>query len=245
LVVPVPGSTSRVSGFGVVGVREDAFSFFKVVSFEAGEAVSVFSVRSTKVRNGGTDFFSVENPTLRAGKADLVVPVPGSAARVRRMSVVEFTEKALSVGEVIASVAAFTVSILEVGLALVRNGHTDVFRVEEPVSRAFQAFLVVPVPGSAAQIRRLGVVGVRKDALSVFEVVSFEAGEAVSVFSVGSAVVRNSNANSVSIEDPSAGAGQTFLIVPVPGSAARVSGFGVVGVREETLSVFEVVSLEA
>ena len=49
----------------------------------------------------------------------------------------------------------------------------------------------------------------------------------------------------VGIEDPSFGAGETFLIVPVPGSAPGVSGLGVVGVREEAGALLEVVALVA
>ena len=46
------------------------------------------------------------------------------------------------------------------------------------------------------------------------------------------------------VEDPSFGASQADLVVPVPGGASRVSGLGVVEVREETLSFSKIVSLE-
>jgi hypothetical protein len=66
------------------------------------------------VRNRNADFVGVEDPTTGAGKTDLVEPVPGSAARVRRMSVVELAEDTLSLGQIISHKAAIAITIFEV-----------------------------------------------------------------------------------------------------------------------------------
>ena len=59
------------------------------------------------------------------------------------------------------------------------------------------------------------------------------------------ALIRDGNANFVSIEDPVFGAGEADLVVPVPGGASGVGGLGIVEVREDTDSVFQVISLVA
>ena len=40
MFVPIPSSTSRISGLGIVGVGEDAFSVLEVISLEASKAGS-------------------------------------------------------------------------------------------------------------------------------------------------------------------------------------------------------------
>ena len=45
---------------------------------------------STEVINGDTDSGVVENPSLRACEADLVIPVPFGASKIRRSSHVGF-----------------------------------------------------------------------------------------------------------------------------------------------------------
>ena len=82
MVVPVPKTTSRVGGLGVVGGREDTNSFFKIVSFEAGSTSSVISMRFALIRNGDADIFSVEDPLVGTFQAFLVVPVPDSASKI-------------------------------------------------------------------------------------------------------------------------------------------------------------------
>ena len=64
------------------------------------------------------------------------------------------------------------------------------------------------------------MVEFREDALSFLEVISLEAFSAVTVHSVSFALVRDGNADFVSIEDPVFGAGETFLVIPVPGGAS-------------------------
>ncbi len=90
-------------------------------------------MRSTKIRNGHANFFSVEDPTLGAGEADLVVPVPGSAARVGRLGVVGVRENAFSFLEVITLEASGAISVVSVGFALVRNRNTNAVSVEDPL----------------------------------------------------------------------------------------------------------------
>ena len=81
--------------------------------------------------------------------------------------------------------------------------------------------------------------------MTVGEVVSFVAGSAVTVLGMFSALIRNGDADVVSIEDPSVRAGQANSVVPVPGGTSKIRRLNVVVSREHTGSVDEVVSLEA
>jgi len=181
------------------------------------------------IRNWHTDVVSVENPSVGASKADLVVPVPSSTSRVSGLGVVEVRENALSFLEVVALVARGTVSVGSVGHALIRNWHTDVVSVENPSVGASKADLVVPVPSSTSRVSGLCVVEVRENALSFLEVVALVARGTVSVGSVGHALIRNGDTNVVSVENPSVGASKADLVVPVPSSTSRVSGSGIIG----------------
>ena len=109
MVVPVPGSASEVSRLGLIGEGVEALSFNKVVSLEAFSAVSVF-VSFALVRDGHANLVSVEGPSVRAGEADLVVPVPGSASQVRGLGSVSRGEDALSLNEVVSGEAGQAVS---------------------------------------------------------------------------------------------------------------------------------------
>jgi hypothetical protein len=119
---------------------------------------------------------------------------------------------------------------------LVRDGHALFISVEHPLVRASQADLVVPVPGSTAEVGRLGVVGGAEDASSVAEVVTLEASGTVTVGGMSFALIRDSDALLVSVENPSFGALEADLIVPVPSSASEVRGGGVVGDAEDALA---------
>jgi hypothetical protein len=59
------------------------------------------------------------------------------------------------------------------------------------------------------------------------------------------ALIRDRDANTVSILEPVVRASQADLSIPVPDTTSEVGGVHVVGFREEALSVDEVVSLEA
>jgi hypothetical protein len=80
LVVPVPGGAAYIGGVSVVGLREDAGPVTEIVSLVASEASSVGVVSFALVTHSNTGLFSIESPSLGAGKADLVVPIPGSAS---------------------------------------------------------------------------------------------------------------------------------------------------------------------
>ena len=81
--------------------------------------------------------------------------------------------------------------------------------------------------------------------MTLRQIVSFEAGGAITGSVVSFALVRNRNADLVGVEDPSVGALQADLICPVPGSTSGISRLGVVGGREDAGTVNEVVALEA
>ncbi len=53
------------------------------ISGIAGEAGSSVAVGGTLVINGHANFIAVEGPSQRAGKTDLIVPIPGSASDIR------------------------------------------------------------------------------------------------------------------------------------------------------------------
>jgi aspartate carbamoyltransferase regulatory subunit len=244
LVVPVPGGASRVSGLGVVEVREEALSILKIVSLETFSAETSGVVSLALVGDGHADLVSIEGPVLGAGEADLVVPVPGGASRVSGLGVVEVREEALSILKIVSLETFSAETSGVVSLALVGDGHADLVSIEGPVLGAGEADLVVPVPGGASRVSGLGVVEVREDTLSFSKIVSLETLSAETSGVVSLALVGNGHADLVSIEGPVLGAGEADLVVPVPGGASRVSGLGVVEVREETLSFNQIVSLE-
>ncbi len=245
LTVPVPGSTSRVGGVSVVVGREDAGTFLKIVSLEAGSAGTAVVVGSALIRDRGANLIGIEDPSIGAGEANLVIPIPGGTAGVGGMSIVEFREEAGSVLEVIALVAGEAVSVTVGGGALIGDGCAGTTGAGEPSLRAGKTLLVVPVPGSASNIGRMSIVGGRENAGSLLEVVSLEASGAGSTVVVGGALIGNGGADLIGVEGPSIGAGEADLVVPIPGGASGIGGLGVVGFGEEALSVLEVVSLEA
>ena len=183
---------------------------------------------STLVGNGNASTISILDPSVGADEADLVVPVPGSATKVGGVHVVGGREDALSVVKVITLEASGTISILGMRSTVVRDGHADIVSVEDPLLRADEADLVVPVPGGASEVSRLLVVISREDTSSVNEVVSLEAGEAVTIIGMRGALVRNGNTNVVGIEDPLVRASEADLVEPVPSSASGINGLGVV-----------------
>jgi hypothetical protein len=245
LVIPIPGGTARVSGLGIVGSREDASTILKVVSLEAGKASASAIRRSTLIGDGHADTVGVEDPIPWTGKTFLVVPVPSSASGVRRLSIVGGREDAGSILDIIALVASKAVTLVVVGSTLIRDRHADVVLVEDPSEWAWQALLVVPVPGSATWVSGLSIVGVGENALSVLKVISLEAGKTGTSAVRWSTLIRNGHADLVSIENPVLWAGKADLTVPVPSSASGVSGLGIVVRREDTDTILKVVSLEA
>jgi hypothetical protein len=220
LVVPVPGGAASISGLGVVELGEKALSVLKIVSLEAGNAGTGLVVSGAEIGDGNANLLVVESPLCRAFQANLIEPIPGSAARVSGLCVVEVREEALSVLEIVSEIACKAVSAIFVSFTLISNRNANLVGIGEPSAGAFQADLVVPVPSSAAEIGGLGVVTIGENALSVFEVVSLEAGEAGTGIVVSFAEIGNSNTNFLVVEGPSVGALEAGLVVPVPSSTS-------------------------
>ena len=86
MVVPIPGSAARVSRLSVVGVGVEALSILEVIALIAGQAGTFGVSCGALIRNGNADLFIIECPSLRASKADLIFPVPVSAAEIGRAS---------------------------------------------------------------------------------------------------------------------------------------------------------------
>ena len=82
LIFPIPGGTSQIRRTSVIEIREKTLTFFKVIAFIAGSAVSVLSMSFTKVTDNNANFIFIENPTFRASETDLVVPIPGGASGI-------------------------------------------------------------------------------------------------------------------------------------------------------------------
>ena len=189
------------------------------------------------VRNCDAHFVSIESPALRAGETDLVVPVPGGAATVSGFGVVEIREEASTIDKVVSLEAGGTMSSFVVSLALIGNWDAHLIGVKGPMFRAGEADLVVPVPGGAATVSGLGVVEIREEASTIDKVVSLEAGGAVASFVVSFALISNWHTNLISVESPSLGAGETDLVVPVPGGTSNIGWLSVVEVGEDAGSL--------
>ena len=109
---------------------------------------SIGAIKSTEVIDRDANANSVEDPSLRAGETDLLIPVPFGASKVRRSSLRRFYAcRSLKVESLVALGAG---SVGVVGGAEVINGDTFSDRVEDESLRAGEANLVVPVPGLAA-----------------------------------------------------------------------------------------------
>ena len=88
MVVPIPDTTSDIRWLGVVGFRENADSFFKIVSLETSSTVTVFSMSLTLVGNWHTNSFSVKDIEVGAFQTFLVIPIPDSASEICWLSIV-------------------------------------------------------------------------------------------------------------------------------------------------------------
>ena len=85
------------------------------------------------VINRHASLVSVEEPSLGTGKTHLVLPVPTGTANVSGVSVVELREQTGTILEVVTAVTSEAVSVGARRGALVRDWHTDLISVEEPV----------------------------------------------------------------------------------------------------------------
>ena len=116
----------------IVVIGEDASSFFKIVSLEAFSTVTVFSMSGALVRDGNASSLSVEDPLVGAGKADLVVPVPGGASEILGVHGVGGREDTSSFLKIVSLETFSAVTILSMSSAVVRNRHTSSLSVEDP-----------------------------------------------------------------------------------------------------------------
>jgi len=78
-----------------------------------------------------------------------------------------------------------------------------VFIVEDPSFGPSQADLVVPVPGGASRVSRLGVVEVRENALTLLEIVTLETFSTITAHVMSLALVGDGHADLVGVENPS------------------------------------------
>ena len=164
--------------------------------------------------------------------------VSGLAKRIGRD-----TDSAL---KFITRVASCARTVISIAVAVVINRNTDLFGIEEPSVRAFQTNLIFPIPGSATEISRTGIVEVREDTLSFLKIIPFIARSTISTLSINAlAKIRRGDANFFVIEYPSFRALEANLVVPIPKTTARVSRLSIIKVREDALSLLDVISLEA
>lgn len=82
--------------------------------------------------------------------ADLLVPVPRAAANVGDL--LNWSEDALSVVQVVTLVAAEAGTSVVKGVALIGNRDADLVSVEDPVVGALLADLPVPVPSGTSNV---------------------------------------------------------------------------------------------
>ena len=222
LVFPVPGATTDVGGLPLRGF--DAPSEVKVVAFIARSAGTEFVVRGALIRDIDAATVGSEDVLLGALEADLVLPVPAGTTLIRHLLNGGFN--ATTVLQSVAFVAAGTCTVAVMTGTLVRDGHTDALRVENPLFRTLKTELSVPVPLSAANIGG-PFIPCRHGADTVAQVVSLVARETGSVVVVpGGAEVADGVAHLVVVKVVPLGALNTDGHVLVPEGAAGIRGFG-------------------
>jgi hypothetical protein len=88
----------------------------------------------------------------------LVVPVPGGTARISGLGIIEGREDTCSVFKVVSLKAGKAVSVLIRSGTLIRDRHTLLIVIEDPVFRASKTHLIAPVPSGTARISGLGII---------------------------------------------------------------------------------------
>jgi len=101
LLIPVPGGTADIAD--LLDGGEAAFSVVEVVTLIARLAGSSVVEGGALVRDGDANSEFIEDPVVGAFDADLLVPVPLSAAYVRDL--LDGGELASSVVQVVTSIA--------------------------------------------------------------------------------------------------------------------------------------------
>lgn len=96
------------------------------------------------IGNWHANLVSIEYPVRRALEAKLLVPVPGSTSDIRNG--LSGSKDALSIVQIISSIAGKASASAVESIALIRDRHANFICIEDPVVRALQANLFVPVP---------------------------------------------------------------------------------------------------
>ena len=148
----------------------------------------------------------------------MAVPVPSATTDVSDL--LNGGEDASSVDQIVSLVAGDASTVSVVGVALVRNRHADSVVVEDPVIRALDTNLLVPVPGGTADIRNFLDGG--EDTGTIDEVVSLVASNAGTLLVVSVALIRDWDTDTVVVQDPVVGALETGSFVPIPGGASYI-----------------------
>jgi hypothetical protein len=237
LSVPIPSLASQI--FWLNWSWQNTFSLDDFVSLEAWNTGSWGIELVAVVRNWNTDTLWVEGPSVRAGEADLSVPIPGLASQILWLS--DGWQDALSIVQFISLIAWNTGTWSIPWVAVVRNWNTDTLWVEGPSVRAGKADLSVPIPGLASQILWLNWSW--QNTFSIDDFVSLEAWNAGSWSIELVAVVRNWNTDTLWVEGPSVRAGEANLSVPIPSLASQILWLS--NGWQDTFSLDDFVSLEA
>ena len=127
---------------------------------------------SAVVRDGVASTIDLD-PSVRAFKTNLVIPVPSLASKVS--GALGFISDAFSIDNGVSLVAGSAGSSGIVRGAVVRDGNASSINLD-PSGRAFKADSVVPVPGLAAEV--FGLFNGVDHASITFDVVSLVASSA-------------------------------------------------------------------
>ena len=129
LLTPVPKGTTEVRH--LLSGSQDAFASIDDVSFVASDAISSKVESGALVGDRDADILTVEDPVVRALKADFICPIPGSASEVG----VSFFGGQLAFSSIknVSFVAAQTVSSGVEGGTLIRNWGADALSILDPI----------------------------------------------------------------------------------------------------------------
>ena len=128
MVIPVPFGAAEVSW--AFNFRGDTGTILDFVSLVASSTFSVFSPSGAVVTHWGADSSLVEDPSLRAGEAFLVIPVPFGTAEVSWT--LDGRQNAGSVLDFVSLVAGSAFSVISPGGAVVADRGANSSLVESP-----------------------------------------------------------------------------------------------------------------
>jgi hypothetical protein len=220
-----PDFAAGISGRGDVAGGVDASGALQVVaSIAAGAVASGLVEGAAEVGDWLADLVLVESPEIRALIAGLGVVVPNFAAGITAGRLVVGVIDASAFQDVVAEEAAGAETLLVVFTALVADGHTVSVLVEHPLEGTYHTHIFLVVPGLAAAIGGLGVVGGGVEAVPVHQVVAEEAARALTNFGVSLAEIGDGDAGLVAVESPFFRTFETE--VSFPGLATKISRVG-------------------